>query len=140
MSISDRRLHPRFPFHSRGRLSIDDGGNELDGTLIDISLGGALFAADKHLPIPSGTQCRLAIYQRQRPSFVVMQGLVVDHSRNFTGIQFQDVGDATAGRLRQLIEMNLGVLHLLERDVGSLLRLPGERSVNAPVGGDTEGA
>jgi c-di-GMP-binding flagellar brake protein YcgR len=122
MSLSDRRLHPRFPFHSRGQLSIDDGELELDGMLIDISLGGALFAADKHLDIPSGTQCRLAVYQRQRPSFVVMQGSVVNHSRQLTGIQFQDVSEAAAGKLRQLIDMNLGVVHLLERDVGALMR------------------
>lgn len=122
MSLSDRRLHPRFPFHSRGRLLIDDGEIELDGTLVDISLGGALFAADKHLAIPSGTQCRLAVYQRQRPSFVVMQGTVINHSQHLTGIQFQDVSDAAAGKLRQLIDMNLGVQHLLERDVGVLLR------------------
>ncbi|MBI4998504.1 MAG: PilZ domain-containing protein [Rhodocyclales bacterium] len=122
MSLSDRRLHPRFPFHSRGQLSIDDGGLELNGTLIDISLGGALFAADQHRDIPTGTQCRLAVYQRQRPSFVVMHGSVINHTRNLTGIQFQDVSDAAAGKLRQLIDMNLGVLHLLERDLGALMR------------------
>lgn len=122
MSISDRRLHPRFPFHSRGQLSTIDDELKLDGTLVDISFGGALFAADKHLAIPSGTQCRLAVYQRQRPSFLVMQGSVINHSRHLIGIQFQDVSDAAVSKLRQLIDMNLGVQHLLERDVGVLLR------------------
>ena len=122
MSLSDRRLHPRFPFHSRCQLSIDACELELGGTLIDISLGGALFAADHHTEIPSGTQCRLTVNQKHRSSLIVVEGAVVKHSEQFLGIQFQQVSETTASDLRQLIEMNLGVPHLLERDVASLLR------------------
>lgn len=44
------------------------------------------------------------------------------HSRQLTGIRLQDASEAAAGKLRQLIDMNLGVVHLLERDVGALMR------------------
>ena len=120
MSLSDRRRYPRFPFHSRAALLLDD--LEFNGTLIDISLAGALFAVDRHLELPSNTECRLAIHSRRWQSAENMRGTVVYCAKHLLGIQFLEVGGPAENELRMIIEMNLASPHLLQRDLPALLR------------------
>jgi hypothetical protein len=120
MSLSDRRHYPRFPFHSRAALLLD--GLELNGTLVDVSLAGALFAVDQHLDLPSGTACRLAIYQRRRQSVENMHGTIVYCANHLFGIRFKQIGDSAQSELCRMIEMNLAPPRLLERDLPALLR------------------
>jgi hypothetical protein len=120
MSLSDRRRYPRFPFHSRAALLLND--LELNGTLMDISLAGALFAVDQHLDVPSLTECRLAIYHRRRYSAENMYGTVVYCVNHLIGIQFLEIGRTAENELKLMIDMNLASSHLLERDLPALLR------------------
>lgn len=119
MSLSDRRRYPRYPFHSRAALLLD--GRELNGTLIDVSLAGALFAVDQQIEPPTGAECRLAIH-RHRQAAGSMRGTVVYRDRHLLGIQFMEIGGAAESELRLMIDMNLASPRLLERDLPALLR------------------
>lgn len=119
MSLSDRRRYPRYPFHSRAALLLDD--RELNGTLIDISLAGALFAVDQRIDMPTGTECRLAIHRHREPADS-MRGIVVYRDRHLLGIQFMEIGGTAESELRLMIDMNLASPGLLERDLPALLR------------------
>jgi hypothetical protein len=120
MSLSDRRRYPRYPFHSRAALLLDD--RELNGTLIDVSLAGALFAVDQQIDLPAGTECRLAIHRRRRQSAESMRGTVVYCDRHLLGIEFLEIGGAAESELRLMMDMNLASPRLLERDLPALLR------------------
>jgi len=119
MSLSDRRRYPRYPFHSRAALLLHD--RELNGTLIDVSLAGALFAVDQQIDLPTGTACRLAIH-RHRQSAENMRGTVVYRDRHLLGIEFMEIGATAESELRLMIDMNLAPPRLLERDLPALLR------------------
>lgn len=119
MSLSDRRRYPRYPFHSRAALLLDD--RELNGTLIDVSLAGALFAVDQQINLPTGTECRLAIHRRRQPAGN-MRGAVVYRDRHLLGIQFMEIDGSAESELRLMMDMNLASPRLLERDLPALLR------------------
>jgi hypothetical protein len=119
MSLSDRRRYPRYPFHSRAALLLDN--REMNGTLIDVSLAGALFAVDQQLDLATGTECRLAIHRR-RQSAESMRGTVVYCDRHLLGIQFLEIGGTAESELRLMMDMNLASSRLLERDLPALLR------------------
>lgn len=120
MSLSDRRRYPRFPFHSRARLLLDN--HEFNGTLMDISLSGALFALDQPLDLSSGTECRLAIYHRRLNPAECICGTVVYCAGHLVGIGFMKIGGVAEDELRLMIEMNLASPRLLDRDWPALLR------------------
>lgn len=120
MSLSDRRRYPRFPFHSRAALLLDQ--IEFNGTLIDISRAGALFAVDQHLELSPGAECRLVIYHRRRQSAENMRGKFVYCANHLLGIQFLEIDGTTESELRLMIDMNLASPCLLERDMAALLR------------------
>lgn len=120
MSLSDQRRYPRFPFHSRARLLLDD--LESNGTLMDISLSGALFALDKALDLSPDTDCRLDIYRRRWHPAESIRSSIVYCANHLLGIRFLEIDSAAEGELRRMIEMNLASPRLLERDLPALLR------------------
>lgn len=120
MSILDRRSSPRFPFHSRGSLYIN--GQERTGTVIDISLGGALFAIDLPLADTLGQTCELTVQQNRDPGFLEINGIIAHHHENLIGIEFFQVDETIRNGILQIIEMNLGVANLLDRDLPALLK------------------
>lgn len=120
MSLTDRRRHPRFPFHSRARLLL--GSAENHGTLVDISFAGALFSPDTRLQARQRDDCWLTIYRRGRPSLPLIEGHVVHVAEHMLGIQFLPIDATVESELRLMIEMNLAVPHLLDRDVPALFR------------------
>ncbi len=120
MSLTDRRRQPRFPFHSRARLLL--GQRESHGTLLDISFAGALFFPDGHLDASPRTECELTIYRHGRPSLLAIGGEIAHSADDLFGIRFRAIDDTIEDALRRLIDMNLAVPRLLERDVPALLR------------------
>lgn len=120
MSLSDRRRYPRFPFHSQARLLLDDF--EWIGTLVDISLAGALVSVDTVLNPPPAAACRLAIQRRQGAPAASMRGRIAYCADRLLAIQFLEIGGAAENELRLLIEMNLAAPWLLDRPLPALLR------------------
>jgi len=120
MSLIDRRRSPRFPFHSNARLEL--GYLELEGTLMDISLSGALFASADPLEVPVEMDCRLTIGHRRRAHTEGIAGRIAHRAGRLFGIEFLDVDEAAESELRRMLDMNLAPPRLLDRDLATLLR------------------
>lgn len=120
MSLSDRRRFPRFPFHSRGELRM--GGAWRKGTLVDISLRGALFSLESTPPESEAKLCALRVFQPCGSQMVLLSGLVVHSGENLIGLKFINLGEAEKAALEQIIDLNLALPRLLERDIPALLR------------------
>ena len=120
MSISDRRRHPRFPFHSRGSLQLGDCIHQ--GTLLDISLQGGLFVPDANAESVAGRECRLKVFNGGSARSVALDGIIVHCHGHLIVIAFKPVGEESVHWFRQVVELNLAMPALLERDVPALLR------------------
>jgi hypothetical protein len=120
MSLTDRRRFPRFPFHSRATLHI--GAHVYRGTLVDISMGGALFSAELDLNDVTGRRCRISVFRGQSSEFLVVDGAIVHNRERLVGVEFVQLSATAILSLNQIIELNLAVPSLLDRDVGALLR------------------
>ncbi len=123
MSHSERRRSPRFPFHSQGALSF--AGQHLQGTVLDISLKGALFSVPNGLELSAGKMCSLEIFHAGQPGFCSATALVTYQRENLVGLEFVDLTDGARQLLAQVINMNLAVDTLLERDLLEMLGVPG---------------
>lgn len=123
MHASERRRFPRFPFHSQGVLSI--AGQPQQGMVLDVSLKGALFCADNTFTTSAGNMCSLEIFHAGQPGFCTATALVTYHRENLVGLEFVDLTDGARRLLVQLIDMNLAVDTLLERNLLDMLGIPG---------------
>lgn len=119
MKIEERRRFPRFPFHSRGFLAI--GERQHLGTILDVSLKGALFSSVERLEIAPGTACRLEIYYAGQEEVGAATALVAYCREGLVGLELHDIDAATCGMLERLVAMNLGVNSLLERPLPEML-------------------
>ena len=123
MPSSERRRFPRFPFHSQGALSV--AGEAHAGTVLDVSLKGALFMADGHFGAMAGQLCSLDLYHAGQPGFCSATALVAYHRESLVGLEFVDLTDGARQLLTQVISMNLAVDTLLGRDLPEMLGAPG---------------
>lgn len=119
MSYTERRRFPRFPFHSQGCLSLD--GGEYLGTLLDVSLKGALFRTPEPLAAMAGSSCRLEIFHAGAPSRLVATARLAYHRRNLFGLEFSYLTEEAWRLLGSVMHMNLAVETLLHRELPELL-------------------
>lgn len=118
MIPTERRRFPRFPFHSKGFLSAD--GRQHLGTVIDVSLKGALFSSVENLCLGPGTSCQLEIFHAGQEEVCVATAVVAYIREDLIGLQLIDTDQLTQEILSKVIAMNLGVDSLLSRDLGEL--------------------
>jgi len=126
MSKPERRRFPRFPFHSRGFLAVD--GLQHLGTILDISLKGALFSAVEPLVVEPGTACRLEIFHAGREEVCNATAVVAYHREGMVGLELLDINAATRQVLEQVVLMNLGPTEMLGRDLPEMLDTEDSRS------------
>lgn len=118
-SLPERRRYPRFPFHSRGFLAI--GEEQHLGTILDVSLKGALFSSVLPVAAEVGQVCRLEIFHAGQEQ-VCSAGAVVAYRREaMVGLELVEMDEPTQQVLRQVVDMHLGVPGLLERDLPQIL-------------------
>ena len=120
MSLSDRRRYPRFPFHSRGCLQL--GASIHQGTLLDISLKGGLFAPDGNPELSAGQECQLKVFQGGAARFAKLDGRIIHFHGHLIAIEFKPVSEESLRWFQETIELNLAVPTLVERDIPALLR------------------
>lgn len=119
MTTDERRRFPRFPFHSRGFLAI--GERQHLGSILDVSLKGALFSSAEPLALAPGTACRLEIYHAGQEEVGAAAAVVVYCRDGLVGLELHDIDAATSGVLARVVAMNLGVSSLLERKLPDML-------------------
>ena len=119
MSLSDRRRHPRFPFHSRASLQLDDSLHQ--GTLLDVSLKGGLFVPDAKSDVSAGRECRLKVFNGGVGRFFALDGSIVHFHEHLIGIEFKPVSGESLRWFQQVIELNLAIPELMQRDLPALL-------------------
>jgi hypothetical protein len=117
MSLSDRRRYPRFPFHSQALIQFD--GQQLNGTLLDISIAGGLVdCAAAQLDI--GSRCSLTVCHGKKRA-VHVAGTVVHLNGHLVGIEFSAIDDELEQKILEIIHLNLASPNLLSREVATLL-------------------
>jgi hypothetical protein len=119
MTLTERRRVPRFPFHSRGSLTIRH--SEHPGTIVDISVGGALFQSDSRIKTADRADCHIAIYHSDETVILSTIGSIVYSRGTFLGIRFINVDAKAREGLKRIMEMNLGTPKLMGRDLSALL-------------------
>lgn len=119
MSFSERRQFPRFPFHSRGALDFVNA--ERQGTVLDVSLKGALFRTEDPLETLSGNFCALKVSRFGWPAFHVAMARIAYQRRNFLGLEFIELSNDARMFLGEVMNMNLAVDSLLDRDLPEML-------------------
>lgn len=119
MPMLERRRSPRFPFHTSGRVAV--GQVEQNGIVLDLSANGVLFSTAQEAVDMLGERCELSLSIDVCSAAVIFKGIIVSQRRQLLGIEFSDVMGALRKVLEQIVEMNLGVPQLLNRDVPALL-------------------
>jgi len=119
MSCPERRRHPRFPFHSLAALSL--AGEEYRGTLLDVSLNGALFRADHLGCLAPGSSCQLEVFHAGQPGFCTAEARVAYQRESLVGLQFDSLSAQVRRLLLQVAEMNLAQTALLARQLPEML-------------------
>lgn len=121
MPFSERRHFPRFPFHSLGVLGL--AGGQHSGTVLDISLKGALFRTVEPLEAMAGNSCSLEIFHSGRPGFHIATAVLAYHRRNLFGLEFVELTRDARLLLGEVMNMNLAVDALLHRELPEMLAL-----------------
>ena len=121
MYANERRLHPRFPFHSKGELRLNNMAYR--GKLIDISLFGALFEARLfHLNFVTKENCSLEILQLNDDPLSTIGGVIAHYRMNLIGIQFVPIDAERQDILRRIGMLNLAPPSLLNRNLPALFQ------------------
>lgn len=92
------------------------------GTMLDISLKGGVFVPDANPEFSVGQECRLKVFHGGTARFVELDGRVVYFHDHLIGIAFKPVSEETFRGFQKIIELNLAMPVLLERDLPVLLR------------------
>ena len=102
LSLSNRRLMPRFPFHSHGTLWL--GADPVACTLIDISLKGALFSF-AHMLVPTvGYERKLTMHSAGDSAFLTVCGRIKHVKDRLIGIDFVYTSKSLDESLQRLID------------------------------------
>lgn len=126
----ERRVFPRFPFHSKAVLTV--GGIPCEGELIDLSLSGALFRAGAACLPFARERCLLDILHGARRSVVRAPGEVAYAQGRLIGVKFHPMDAEVLQGLMRIVEMNLGNPELMKRGVDALSAGRGRHGAAAP--------
>jgi len=119
MTTPERRRHPRFPFHSSGILEL--AGARHDGTLIDISLSGALIRLAQPFAITDWEPCRLELLNGRNDGCWIDAVRIACQRGELFGLEFAELSSNVRRFLDAIVEMNLGVSDLLNRELPAML-------------------
>lgn len=120
MLTLERRAHPRYPFLSKARVICPE--ITYPGTLIDISIYGALFYAsflDNAVP---GTRCVLQVLNLKEDMLFQVNGAIAHTGQSLVGIEFAPLDHALQSRIRQITQFNLAPPGHAERELPALLK------------------
>ena len=120
MLTLERRAHPRYPFLSKARMICPEITHP--GTLIDISIYGALFHASSIGNAVPGTRCVLRVLSLKEDMLFQVNGAIAHTGQSFVGIEFAPLDDAVQSRIRQITQFNLAPPDHADRELPALLK------------------
>jgi hypothetical protein len=118
MTNEKRHFH-RVAHDARATLTY--AGRVLASTVEDLSLNGCLVELAAPRQIDAGQICQLSIHLTQSVH-INMDVALAHQAGSHAGFRCVSIDSDSAGRLRRLIELNLGDSGLLERDMRELIR------------------
>ena len=124
METPERRKFTRIPFDAFARLLFTAG--TFDSVIIDISLKGVLLKRPENLTLNPGDPVQVVIHG-SNDSFTISISATLEHMEEDTlGLRFTEIDIDSATHLRRLVELNLGDVVLLNRELAELTN-PGHR-------------
>lgn len=120
MLTLERRAHPRYPFLSQARMICPE--RTYPGTLIDISIYGALFHASSIGNAVPGTRCVLQVLSLKEDMLFQVNGAIAHTGHSLIGIEFAPLDYALQDRIRQITHFNLAQPSDAERELPALLK------------------
>ena len=120
MATLERRVHPRYPFLSKARLICSE--MTYPGTLIDISLYGALFDTPFDVDAETGIRCVLQVLSLKEDMLFQVNGAIAHTGYSLVGIEFAPLDVALQSRIRQITLFNLAPPGHAERELPALLK------------------
>lgn len=120
MSIPERRRFSRFPFHSQGTLRL--AGQQRPGTVLDISLNGALFSPNAAtFDSVSRHPCTLELIHSSEHTPSKLDAVIAYRRDDLVALEFLEPGEKTRQVLQTILEMNLAVDALMHRNLPDML-------------------
>lgn len=116
-SDNTQRLFSRILFHAGVQLHL--GADVRPANLLDIALKGALVELQQPAAALRGKVCQLKL-NLGKDEAIVMEGVVVHQEGQCIGIESRSIDVDSLTRLRRLVELNLGNVALLDRELSHL--------------------
>ena len=104
--MDDKRLFRRIPFDTQTRVICNNV--TYNGTLLDISLKGALIQFLEPIPAVKGERCNIAIHLPSSNVNMFFEATLVHVSQVNYGFKFLTENIDTITHLRRLMELNIG--------------------------------
>lgn len=116
---ANRRRFTRFPFS--GRVHLYSSGAVFETALIDLSLRGALVQRPEGFTGRPGFHYRMEL--RLHGNLMIAMGIVVAHMESQQlGLRCERLDFDSFVHLKRLVELNLGDVRLLNRELAALDR------------------
>ena len=117
-TAEEKRRFNRILFDTEITLSADEG--HWVSRLVDLSLNGALIILPPDWALQRGSAVNLSIHLHN--DVVIRMSCEVAHvSDDVIGLRCGHIDVDSAAHLRRLVELNLGNMELLDRDLASLV-------------------
>jgi hypothetical protein len=116
---TDRRRHPRFPFHGHASLRRGDTGWPV--RLLDVSRRGALVVVPEAWCGEPGSRYELVIPVVPGAEYVRAEAVVRRRAGRLVGLACDALDLSSLVALSRLVDLNLGSPELLGRDLKDLL-------------------
>ncbi len=119
----EQRHFTRIPFDARIRILQADGEQSWIGSLLDISLNGALVTQADDWPAKIGDRIQLELQLGEDADLCLHMDTTVAHIENKrVGLHCKQMDLDTATHLHRLLELNLGDPELLKRELSELIQ------------------
>jgi hypothetical protein len=119
MTSDNRRKYSRLTFQSPVKLTVYD--QHLEGTLIDISLKGALIQLKPDTVLETGVTGTLYVNLNEKEREIAIEVLVVHAKDGRVGASYLSIDLDSVTDLYRLVELNLGSSELLGREISAMI-------------------
>lgn len=124
MSDTPQRRHfTRIPFDTEYQLQSPDARGHWTGTVIDLSLKGALIHRPADFDAQRGDDFILELILNKEGLKIHMDVKVAHMHNELVGFVCEHIDLESMTHLRRVLELNLGDPHLLEREINEMIQL-----------------